>query len=55
MKLRDLLYKIEGELDELPADSDQEVLIVTHDGQTLVPVQASSDGNVLIINAELES
>lgn len=55
MKLRDLLYKIEGELDGTISTSAVDVLIVTDAGARLEPIAAAFDGELLIINARADN
>lgn len=55
MKVSELLYKIGGEIDgEALLDSQQEVVFVTAAGAIFRPVAASSDGEVCIVNVELD-
>jgi hypothetical protein len=56
MKLHDFFYAIEVEIEGEVAveDSKHEVVIVTPDGQRLIPERFAADPEVLIINARAE-
>jgi hypothetical protein len=49
VKLMDLLYRIEGEVQGDMTVADVPVLIVTEDGARYEPTQASMSGDALVI------